>query len=236
MLLSRTNAVIEANQRVSRVEEQLKLTKVQAARDYNLAKTAYASNESAAKSVASSYKDITTGKKDPVVETAGAMTLAGAQTSQTLFYAQQIASNVPEADVSKFMTPLTEDQGDHDKSVAAFKEIIGQTPGERMRAQVLRSLGLTEDDLKNMSPEDRKKIEEKIAKLIDENVKNSVSENFTPASETDLENGEKNQLQANLNLGNEQGDKSLAGGEKQNLSVDEQQRDGIRKTILQNII
>ncbi|WP_162938133.1 hypothetical protein [Kiloniella sp. EL199] len=236
MLLSRTNAVIEANRRVNLVEEQLKLTKVQAARDYNLAKTAYSSNENAAKNVTSSYRDITTGKKDPVVEMTGAVTLAGAQTSQTLFYAQQIASNVPNADVSKYLTPLEGDQSEHDKSVAAFKDIIGQTPGERMRAQVLRSLGLTEDDLKNMSPEDRKKIEEKIAKLIDENVKNSVSENFTPASETDLENGDKNQLQANLNLGNEQGDKTLAGEEKQNLSVDEQRRDGIRKTILQNII
>ncbi|KLN61841.1 hypothetical protein WH96_06015 [Kiloniella spongiae] len=236
MLLSRTNAVIEANQRVSRVEEQLKLTKVQAARDYNLAKTAYASNEAAAKSATSSYKDITTGKNDPVTETAGAITLAGAQTSQTLFYAQQIASNVPDADVSQYLTPLADDQSEHDKSVAAFKDIIGQTPGERMRAQVLRSLGLTEDDLKNMTPEDRKKIEEKIAKLIDENVKNSVSENFTPASETDLENGEKSQLQANLNLGNEQGNETLTGAEKQSFSVDEQRRDGIRKTILQNII
>ncbi len=236
MLLSRTNAVIDANRRVSLVEEQLKLTKVQAARDYNLAKTSYASNEDAAKSVASSYKDINTGKKDPVVEAAGAITLAGAQTSQTLFYAQQIASNVPDADMSKHFTPLDGDESEHDKSVAAFKEIIGQTPGERMRAQVLRSLGLTEDDLKNMSPEDRKKIEEKIAKLIDENIKNSVSENFTPTNETDLENGEENQLQANLNLGNEQSDKTLAGGERQNLSVDEQQRDGLRKTILQNII
>ncbi|WP_417454527.1 hypothetical protein [Kiloniella sp.] len=241
MLLSRTDAVIEANRRVSQVEEQLKLTKVQAARDYNLAKTAYSSNKSAAESVAESYKDLTAqnvvdDKSDPVATTAEAINLAGTQTSQTLFYAQQIASAVPDADVSQYLNPVAPDEEQYEQSVAAFKDIIGQTPGERMRAQVLRSLGLTEDDLKNMSPEDRKKIEEKIAKLIDENIKNSVAENFTPANETDVENGDSNQLQANLNLGNELSDKTLAGGENKNLSVDEQQRDGIRKAILQNII
>ncbi len=241
MLLSRTDAVIEANRRVSQVEEQLKLTKVQAARDYNLAKTAYSSNKSAAESVAESYKDLTAqniagGKNDPVTTTTDAINLAGTQTSQTLFYAQQIASAVPDAALSQYLNPAAPDEGQYEQSVAASKDIIGQTPGERMRAQVLRSLGLTEEDLKNMSPEDRKKIEEKIAKLIDENVKNSVAENFTPANETDVENGDSSQVQANLNLGNELSDKSLAGGENKNLSVDEQQRDGIRKAILQNII
>ncbi|WP_421781898.1 hypothetical protein [Kiloniella litopenaei] len=241
MLVSRTNAVIEANRRVSQVEEQLKLTKVQAARDYNLAKTAYSSNESAAKSVTESYKDLTVqniadGTNDPVSTTTDAISLARTQTSQTLFYAQQIATAVPDADVSQYLNPVEPEEGAYDKSVAAFKDIIGQTPGERMRAQVLRSLGLTEEDLKNMSPEDRKKIEEKIAKLIDENVKNSVAENFTPANETDVENGDNNQLQANLNLGRELNDKTLAGGKDPNISPDDQQRDDVRKVILQNII
>jgi TPP-dependent pyruvate/acetoin dehydrogenase alpha subunit len=41
-------------------------------------------------------------------------------------------------------------------------------PMERLRANILKSMGLTEDDLKNMSPEQKKAVEDKIAQLIKE--------------------------------------------------------------------
>jgi len=37
---------------------------------------------------------------------------------------------------------------------------------ERMRAQILKSMGLTEDDLKKMSPEQQKAVEQKIEQII----------------------------------------------------------------------
>lgn len=42
--------------------------------------------------------------------------------------------------------------------------------GGMMRAQILQSLGLTEDDLKSMSAEDRRKIEEKIEEMVRQKV------------------------------------------------------------------
>ena len=35
-----------------------------------------------------------------------------------------------------------------------------------MRANILKSMGLTEDDVKNMSPEQQKAVEQKIAQMI----------------------------------------------------------------------
>jgi hypothetical protein len=48
-------------------------------------------------------------------------------------------------------------------SIAAY---VKMTPAQRMRANALKELGLTEDDLKNMSPDQAKAAEAKIADLI----------------------------------------------------------------------
>jgi TPP-dependent pyruvate/acetoin dehydrogenase alpha subunit len=40
------------------------------------------------------------------------------------------------------------------------------SPMERMRAQILKSMGVTEDDLKKMSPEQQKAVEQKIEQII----------------------------------------------------------------------
>ena len=44
-----------------------------------------------------------------------------------------------------------------------FLELMKKSPEERLRDSILKSLGLTEDDLNSMAPEKRKMIEEMIA-------------------------------------------------------------------------
>jgi len=50
----------------------------------------------------------------------------------------------------------------------AFLEIIHKSPAERMRDSFLKSHGLTEEDLANMSSTEREKIEDEIKRLIQE--------------------------------------------------------------------
>ena len=47
-----------------------------------------------------------------------------------------------------------------------FMDYAKMSPIERMRAQILKSMGLTEDDLKKMSPEQQKAVEQKIEQII----------------------------------------------------------------------
>jgi hypothetical protein len=55
-----------------------------------------------------------------------------------------------------------------------FLNFIGKTPAEQMRDQILHSLGVTQDDINKMSPEDRAKLEAKIKQLVHEKVQESV--------------------------------------------------------------
>ncbi|KQV32554.1 hypothetical protein ASC97_03010 [Rhizobium sp. Root1203] len=47
--------------------------------------------------------------------------------------------------------------------VSEFTDLANMTPAERIRAQILERLGLTEDDLKGMAKEERQAIEKQIA-------------------------------------------------------------------------
>ncbi|MBZ9792871.1 hypothetical protein K9B32_22630 [Rhizobium sp. 3T7] len=51
----------------------------------------------------------------------------------------------------------------HDAVVSEFTDLANQTPAERIRAQILERLGLTEDDLKAMPSEEREAIEKQIS-------------------------------------------------------------------------
>lgn len=51
----------------------------------------------------------------------------------------------------------------HDAVVSEFTDLANMTPAERIRAQILERLGLTEDDLKAMPPEERGAIEKQIS-------------------------------------------------------------------------
>jgi hypothetical protein len=54
-----------------------------------------------------------------------------------------------------------------------FLEYAKMTPAERMHAQMLAQLGLTEDQFKAMSPADQQKIEDKIRDMIKQQAQNN---------------------------------------------------------------
>jgi hypothetical protein len=54
--------------------------------------------------------------------------------------------------------------------VADFQAYANMTPAQRMRANILASMGLTEDDLKGMDPKQRAAVEQKIAKTVQDAV------------------------------------------------------------------
>ncbi|SFK59916.1 hypothetical protein [Caulobacter sp. UNC279MFTsu5.1] len=53
-----------------------------------------------------------------------------------------------------------------------FMEYAKLTPAQKMRAAMLARMGLTEEQVKAMSPEDRKKVEDQIKQQIKEQVEN----------------------------------------------------------------
>jgi hypothetical protein len=66
-------------------------------------------------------------------------------------------------------TPTSETGGltsKGDDVVQQFMDYAKMNPLERLRANILKSMGLTEDDLKKMTPEQQKAVEQKIDQLI----------------------------------------------------------------------
>jgi hypothetical protein len=53
-----------------------------------------------------------------------------------------------------------------------FMDYAKMTPAQKMRASMLGKLNVTEEQLKAMSPEERKKVEDKIKDLIKQQVEN----------------------------------------------------------------
>lgn len=53
-----------------------------------------------------------------------------------------------------------------------FLKFQSMTPAQKMRAMMLAKLGVTEDQLKAMSPEERQKIEDKLKEMIKQQVEN----------------------------------------------------------------
>jgi hypothetical protein len=51
-----------------------------------------------------------------------------------------------------------------------FLDYAKKTPAEKLRDSMLASIGLTEDEVKNMSPEQRKDVEQKLTEKIKEAV------------------------------------------------------------------
>jgi len=62
-----------------------------------------------------------------------------------------------------------------DDVVQEFLDYAKMNPMERMRANILKGMGMTEDDLKNMSPEQQKAVEQKIAQLIQQQLQKSAN-------------------------------------------------------------
>src|SRR5471032_2477788 len=54
-----------------------------------------------------------------------------------------------------------------------FLDYANMTPAERLQAQMLNQLGITEDQFKAMSPADQQKVLDKIRELVKQQVQNS---------------------------------------------------------------
>jgi hypothetical protein len=54
-----------------------------------------------------------------------------------------------------------------------FLEYANMTPAQRLQAEMLNQLGITEDQFKAMSPADQQKVMDKIRELIKQQVQNS---------------------------------------------------------------
>lgn len=61
-----------------------------------------------------------------------------------------------------------------DSAAAEFKNYMAMSPAEKIRYSMLERMGLTEDDLKAMPPEERDKIEMAIARKIQEELEKSL--------------------------------------------------------------
>jgi hypothetical protein len=63
-----------------------------------------------------------------------------------------------------------------------FLEEARKDPIERMREQVMEELGLTEDSLAQMSPEERRAAEDKIREMIEEKLRKAMGADDEPAA------------------------------------------------------
>lgn len=62
-----------------------------------------------------------------------------------------------------------------------------KTPMERMREQILKALGVTEDQLAQMSPEERSAMEDRIREMIEEKIREAHNAgNAAPDSNTEM--------------------------------------------------
>lgn len=63
-----------------------------------------------------------------------------------------------------------------DDVVQQFMDYAKMNPMERMRANILKSMGLTEDALKQMSPEQQKAVEQKIEQMIKQELQKNAGQ------------------------------------------------------------
>lgn len=62
-----------------------------------------------------------------------------------------------------------------------FMDFVDKSSDEQIRAQILAALGITEEDLEAMSPEDRMKMEMKIAEILKEKIRQQTEEQMASA-------------------------------------------------------
>jgi hypothetical protein len=61
-----------------------------------------------------------------------------------------------------------------DDVVQQFMDYAKMDPMARLRANILKGMGLTEDDLKNMTPEQQKAVEQKIEQIIQQELQKNA--------------------------------------------------------------
>ena len=77
----------------------------------------------------------------------------------------------PASGPASFFTPAAETQSSARKE---FADIVNKTPAQQMRDQILKSLGLDEDKVKAMKPEEREALEAKIKEMIKDKIEQAA--------------------------------------------------------------
>jgi hypothetical protein len=95
------------------------------------------------------------------------VSIPGTSTAAAGFYTQSLAQDGTTVDqaMSKAAGQSAADK---------FMAFAHENPMQRLRDQILHEMGMTEDDIKNMSPEDQAKVEEKIREKIQEALKKKM--------------------------------------------------------------
>ncbi|WBE24253.1 hypothetical protein [Denitrificimonas caeni] len=90
------------------------------------------------------------------------------QTLQQVQYAQvKPATQVAGISAAEIKTDASKQSNEAKRSVLdEFMDWMQMSDAEKIRDRILKGMGLTEEDLENMEPEDREKIEEMIAQQI----------------------------------------------------------------------
>lgn len=93
---------------------------------------------------------------------------AFSQTLQQVQYAQvKPATQVAGISAAEIKTDASKQPNEAKRSVLdEFMDWMQMSDAEKIRDRILKGMGLTEEDLENMEPEDREKIEEMIAQQI----------------------------------------------------------------------
>lgn len=99
-------------------------------------------------------------------------TIINANTANTLWQTQRFAQS-PEAEAvdAEVVTRSVADE---------FLEYMDKTPEELMREEILKALGYTEEDLRNMDPEELAKVELKVKELIKIKIEQAMREDGVP--------------------------------------------------------
>lgn len=66
-------------------------------------------------------------------------------------------------------SPLADEGGN--AALEAFKAYMAMTPAEKMRDNILKEIGMTEEEIEALPPEQQKAVEEEIAQRMDERAK-----------------------------------------------------------------
>jgi hypothetical protein len=90
----------------------------------------------------------------------------GGLSFETMLALQSIGENREKHEAGLYVQEPQRDDG-----TQAFLNEAQKSPMERMREDVLKALGLTEDDLNNMTTDERQAAEEKISQLVQEKLK-----------------------------------------------------------------
>jgi hypothetical protein len=64
--------------------------------------------------------------------------------------------------------------GSSDDIVQQFLNLANMNPWDRMRANILKSMGISEQDLAKMSPQERQAVEDKIRQMIEQQLKKNA--------------------------------------------------------------